>query len=518
MIKSTYLKKTGIHHTGVTNMDQTLNWLKSKIKLNYIWWLIIFAGIVLRLRQYLLDFSLSTEEAALALNIVTRTFSGLTQPLNFEVGGPIAFLFIEKLFFIVLGTNDFVPRIFPFLSGLLAIYLFYSIAREHFGVAGLFAFTAFAISPSMTYYTSYLRPYSSDVTVALLLFYLSDFCISEKVRARDFLLFGIAGIVAIWISNPSVFILAGIGLVVAIQKWLQKDYVHFGWSVIMGCIWIVTFGIYYILSLRHLVADSYLHGYWLSTFMPFPPWKNPKWFLDTYLSLLSISLNRTEWIFALACFLLILIGSVSLLARKRTVAFVMILPFVMVLVASALQKYPFDSKFVLFLVPFIYLFMAEGLSRLYWSLANWNRILALVIYGAIFLMLLKPAAGNATRTFLYPSRSWDMRPVMQYIVKNRKADDTFYVSGGGQIFNYYAEIYGLNTNNVILRNSHRVVGRWTFENDLKSLAGKNRVWVIFTYFEAPNIQSYIRDIHQDATITDTFQSWDARAYLINVYP
>ena len=499
-------------------MDQTLNWLKSKIKLDYIWWLIIFVGIIIRLRQYLLDFSLSTEEAALALNVVTRTFSGLTQPLNFDLGAPIAFLFIEKLFFMVLGTNDLVPRIFPLLSGLLAIYLFYCIARKHFGIAGLFAFTAFAISPSMTDYTSYFRPYSSDVTVALLLFYLSEFCISEKVRIGDFLLLGIAGIVAIWISNPSVFMLAGIGLVVAFQKWLRKDYVHFGWSVIMGSIWIVAFWINYIISLQHMVADSYDQRYWRSAFMPFPPWNNPRWFLDTYLSFLSKSLIRTDLIFALGCFLLILVGCVSFFARERAIALFMISPFAMTLAASALQRYPFEDQFILFLIPFVYLFMAEGLGRMYSFLAQWNRPIALITYGIIFLIVLKPAVGTATRNFIYPSRTWDMRPVMQYVVKNWKVGDTFYISGGGQIFNYYAEIYGLNTNNVILRNSHRIVGRWTFENDLKTLAGRNRVWLIFARFEDPNIQSYIRDIHQDATITDTFQSWDARAYLINIYP
>ena len=220
----------------------------------------------------------------------------------------------------------------------------------------------------------------------------------------------------------------------------------------------------------------------------------------------------------MGCFLLILVGCVSFFAREWTIALIMIAPFAMTFAASALQRYPFKDQFILFLIPFAYLFMAEGLGRTYSFLAKWNRPIALITYGIIFLIVLKPAVSTATRNFVYPSRSWDLRPVIDHVVKNYRAGDTIYVSGGGQIFNYYAEIYGLNTNNVILRNSHRIVGRWTFENDLKTLAGRNRVWVIFAHFEDPNIQSYIRDIHQDAKIMDTFQSWDARTYLINIHP
>ena len=47
-------------------MRQTWNWLKLKIKLDYIWWLIICAGIVLRLRQFTLDLSISTDESTLS--------------------------------------------------------------------------------------------------------------------------------------------------------------------------------------------------------------------------------------------------------------------------------------------------------------------------------------------------------------------------------------------------------------------------------------------------------------------
>ena len=103
-------------------MDQVRNTSKTSwIKTNFTWWLLIAIGIALRLRQYLANRSFWADEASLALNIVGRSFSGLTLPLDYEQGTPILFLLIEKLSIVVQGTNDFILRLFPLLAGLLSV-------------------------------------------------------------------------------------------------------------------------------------------------------------------------------------------------------------------------------------------------------------------------------------------------------------------------------------------------------------------------------------------------------------
>ena len=500
------------------NIQQIWHWLKAKIQLEFIWWALAAVGIVLRLRQYFLDLSISTDESALAVNVVTRNFSGLTQPLGFNQGAPIVFLFIEKFFILILGNKDYILRIFPLCSGLMAIYLFYVIAKKYFGHAGLLAFFAFILCSSIISYSSYAKPYSSDITIALLLFYLSDLCIREDAKIIDFIILGVSGIIVLWISNPSVFLLAGIGLVLVFEKLTHKNYKGLVWTFGAGFFWLAALGINYLISLRYLAASSYLLKYWSGAFMPLPPWGNPKWLIDTYLSLLSVSLDRTELIFAISCGLLIFIGSVSFFVKNRPATLIMILSLVMALIASGLKKYPLQERFLLFMVPFVYLLIAEGLIRVYMFIAKRNHAVALIICGVILITVFKPEIGNTTRNFLYPSRSWDLRPVMENVVKNYKPGDIFYVSGGGEIFDYYSTVYGLKTSHVILRNTHRIVGLWAFENDLKALAGTNRVWIIFAHFESPANQIYVRTINQAAKIEMTFQSWDARGYLCNLYP
>ena len=101
-------------------MGRTWKRVQGFIKSEYLWWGVILIGIVLRLRQYLLNRSLWSDEASLAVNLVTRSFGELTQLLDYHQAAPIGFLFIEKLFIIIFGNHDYVMRLFPLFAGILA--------------------------------------------------------------------------------------------------------------------------------------------------------------------------------------------------------------------------------------------------------------------------------------------------------------------------------------------------------------------------------------------------------------
>ena len=98
-------------------MQKVWNWIHSWKSPNLLWVLIIALGIILRVRQYFSGRSFWSDEASLAYNLVNRTFSGLTQPLDYEQGAPIGFLFIEKFLIILWGNVDQVMRLFPLFPG-----------------------------------------------------------------------------------------------------------------------------------------------------------------------------------------------------------------------------------------------------------------------------------------------------------------------------------------------------------------------------------------------------------------
>ncbi len=499
--------------------------LKRLLKPGFIGWLLVILGIVLRLRQYIANRSFWHDEANLALNLVNRTFGSLAQPLDYDQGAPVGFLFVEKLFITIMGNKDYILRLFPLLSGLLAVYLIYRIAREYFGTGGFLAVLLFAMSWPLIYYSSELKQYSSDAMFVLLLIYLAFRCLKEDPRPNDFLLLGAAGFISIWLSHPSAFVLAGIGLVLFFEKLIHKRDKSLLWTIGMGIAWIASFGATYLVSLRYLVADSSLQSYWRNAFMPRPILHHLDWLIQTYLSLLGTVGSGMDFQFiSIVCSLLIIIGMMSLLIRDWKILFITALPFILALVAAALQKYPLKGRFVLFLAPLVILLIAEGIGRIYTTISKWNRGPALSICLVLVLTLLWLPVNVVTSNFLSPPLGDDIKPAMNYVEQHRTQDDIIYVYHGARpSFNYYAPFYGLDKGNVIsgldLDNAPALK---QFYSQVDQLRGNDRVWIIFSHIVAcggctGDMEAfYVQYLNQFGKMEDQFHAYGADVYLYNL--
>jgi hypothetical protein len=358
--------------------------------------------------------------------------------------------------------------------------------------------------------------------IALLLIYLSAKCIGADIKNIDFFALGLIGIVAIWISHPAAFILPGIALVIAFEKLFRKDKTAFIRFVALGSVWAVTLGVDFFISLRNLVASHYLENYWAGAFMPLPPWTNPKWFVDTYLSLLSMSLNKTDPIFAWIWFLIIIIGIISLTSRKWTLGLILVSPFILSLIASASHAYPLRDRLLLFLVPLVYLFLAEGLRYIFSLAAGWNRNIGLITCDVLFIVAVWPAMVSAKENIFNPTRPVNnMRPAVEYIAKNWKQSDIVFLSGGGETLEYYATSYGLpiNKDNAIIEIDNRLVHWDTYTKDLDRLSGKDRVWIVFSHFEnTADYLQYSQYLYDHGKVNNTFQAGYTRLFLCDFNP
>ncbi len=506
------------------SMQMTWDRLKSWLRPETAGWLLVAAGMILRLRQYLADRSLWHDEANLALNLVQRTFGGLTRPLDYDQGAPIGFLFIEKSLMIVLGNRDYILRLFPLFAGLVSVYLMYRIAREHFGAGSWFALLLFAISWPLIYYSSELKQYSSDVMFSLLLIYLALRCLGESARLKDYLLLGAAGFVSIWISHPSAFILAGIGLVLFLEKLIRKIDRQLLWTLGVGLVWAAGFGATYLVSLRYLISDPSLENYWRNGFMPWPPWENWSWYTRTYLSLLTTTAPGLDIrALTLAFSLLIVAGGLLLLLRDRRVALLVLLPFLFAGAASLLQRYPLRGRFLLFLVPLLILLMAEALGRFHALIAGWNRGLAGLISAALVAALLWVPAGSTYQNFLAPPLGDHIKPVMAYVEKHRTGDDWIYVYHGARpSFNYYAPFYGLEGQEVIAGpDLPDAPALRQFYKQVDQLRGNARVWVIFSHIvdcggcDGDMETFYVQYLDRFGKVQEEFHAAGASVYLYN---
>jgi hypothetical protein len=501
--------------------------VRSIAKPELVGWCIVTLGFILRLRQYLADRSFWGDEASLAVNIVSRSFVGLTQPLGYHQAAPVGFLFIEKLFIVLLGNKDYILRLFPLISGILAIYLIYRLALDYFGVPGIFALLMFALNSWQIFFSSELKQYGSDVMVALLLVYFSIRCLKENPQIMDFIWLGIAGIITIWISHISVFILVGTGLALVFEKYVQKKHIPFIWLLSLGAAWLISFGIDYLVALQHTAADKYFLTYWLKSFLPLPPWDNLPWLISVYYKFVLITLGRTDISLAYLLLALAIIGSLSLFIRKPNIALIIISPFIMTLIASAWQKYPLSYRFMLFLVPLTLLLMAEGIGRIYLFLAKWQKTVALILCGIPVSLMLLFSVQNVITDFITPQTVAEIKPVMKYIEENKQQGDVIYVHHrSAPTFIYYAPFYHLDSKNVIIgvdrQDPQKALDR--FFEDVQALKGKDRVWFVMSEITycggctGDSRQFFVDYFNKNGTMLKSILAVNSAAYLYALNP
>lgn len=503
--------------------------------LSVIHWLLVL-GVFFRVRQYFSGRSLWVDEASLAVNIVNRTFSELTLPLDFDQGAPLGFLFIEKLLILIFGNYDYILRLFPLFSGLVALYFMYKLADKHFGKFGMIAILFFLFSDSMIYYSSELKQYASDVMISLLLIYFSLQCFTQESRSRDIFVVGAVGIMAIWVSHTSIFILPIIGILLVIDKFFKREYAQLRLVFGAGILWVSTFTFIYFISLRYLAGNDNLQEYWSHSFAPLPPWRHFDWYQISLTSILphiqpsfipSIFPSFNQKYLLFLCFTLTALGICSLFLSKQKLAILLTFPLVLAFIASAIHFYPITDRFLFFWFPSLLLLMAEGLSVIYLWFARLNAKLAIGVYAFIALVLLWSPVLNAFNTVLHPDMGEDIKPILAYIKTHMQADDVIYVHHGDITpFLYYSPFYGLDEADVFLATKSRNFERYTI--DVLNFQGTDRIWFIFSHViycdcdgtggRTERVQSHTQLLDRYGIQLDHFEAERASTYLYDLQP
>jgi uncharacterized membrane protein len=440
---------------------------------------LILLGLVLRLRQYLAGRSLWLDEAMLALNITARSFAGLLQPLDYEQGAPLGFLLAEKLAITLLGNNEFSLRLLPLLAGCAALLLFALLLRQVVGKIGtLTALTLFAAGGPLIYYASEVKQYSCDVFIALLLLWLAARYMRLPQYNRDVVILGLVGALALWFSHPALFVLAGVGTTLFLHDARQKDIPRLKHIVAVIVVWGLSFGILYFVSLRGLASDSFLLDYWAEYFMPMPPWADLTWFPETLKGVLDNPAGLgTFWVLAA---LLMLVGLLVLLRRSWQFGALFGLTLAAALAASALGKYPFAGRMILFLVPVFLALIGAGLQ----AVADWFRRPPWLGTGVAILLaalLLYQPLVSAAQNFASPKYYEHVRPTMAYLQTNRKPGDVLYVySWAVPAFRYYAPFYGFTESDFMAGNEHKNDPQGLLA-EIDRLRGGKRIWVLFSH-------------------------------------
>ena len=189
-----------------TNLSQ-----RSVSPSNKLPWVIIFIGVALRLIRFLQNTPLWFDESVIATDIIVRPLTAfINSSQDYTQTGPLSFYFLSKISVLTFGNSEYALRLVPFLFGIISLFLFYKVAKNILSPnALLIALSLFSILDPLIYYSTELKPYSGDVVFALLILVAIPFS-NKTLNMRNIAFFMLAGVIAIFSSNPSVFVLAGV--------------------------------------------------------------------------------------------------------------------------------------------------------------------------------------------------------------------------------------------------------------------------------------------------------------------
>ncbi len=484
---------------------------------------IICFGILIRIIQYLFNRSLWADEAVLALNIVNRSYLELLQPLDYDQGAPIGFLWIEKLAVQIFGNNEYALRLFPLLSSIISIFIFYELAKRFLRIQAVPIALAFFVSLHyLVYFATELKQYSSDVFVALLSCLIVIQIASSKLNIFKIIVYSFLGALTIWFSHPAVFSLAGVGAsVLAIDIIKRKRKSRIFKTLLIYFTWLISFVIFYFVSVQSLNNNQDLMTSWKNGFPS--SFYDINWMFNALGKFFYRPLGFVGITDGLAIFAFI-VGCISLFQRQKVKLLLLLSPLIATLFASFLQKFPFRNRLVLFLTPFFILLIAEGIDYLIQK----KRFKFTFIPGIILLtaLLFQPVT-TASNLLIQPLQREEIKQVLNYVKSNQQAEDILYIFQRGHYqFLYYAEKYGYQPDDYIIGidDLDKYDGRKLsaaeeerYKQDLNKLRGNERVWMIFSHAHVSSenkmMKSYLDQIGKQI---DYFETVGAFVYLYNL--
>jgi hypothetical protein len=446
-------------------------------------WALVALGAALRLEHWLSGRSLWLDEASLALNLLDRGPAGLLGPLDHTQTAPWGFLLLEELALELFGPGERSLRFVPFVSSLVALVAFRRLAGTILTDAGALVATALAaVAGPLVHYAAELKPYSTDVAVAVLLTtgWIAAGAGSRGRAAAAALALG--GAAAVWVSFPAALVIAGCALPPLVQAFRDGRRRRGAEILAAAAIPAASLGLWYVLAGHALLGESGRVAQFTNWYPPLgSPVDAARWLLSQAFEVFRLPAGLPLTGVAAFCTVL---GAVALAGRRRTVLLQLALPLVLALVLAAARLYPFHGRLLLFSVPAILLLVGAGAGTAF----AWGRHVAEGPPAAaaraagpllVALLLLHPLAFAADN--LLASRGYgyeDLRPLLRTLEERHRRGDTLYLHGPERTpFLFYSRtgavrVAGLD---VVQPSGMRVD---EYARDLRSLGGRGRVWIL----------------------------------------
>lgn len=337
-------------------------------------------GLVLRLFRYLSDFPLWCDESRLAANLITLAEGGgsVFGPLRYAQTAPAGFLAVETLVIRLIGFSTWSLRLVPLLCGLASVLLFRHVAgRLLAGHALLFAMAIFAVSWWPLGFASEVKPYASDLLIALGLLAIAVEWLRRPDRVGWLWALAAASVLAVTLSFPSVFVIGGACMALAPAVLSSRRAATLAPFLALLVVPAASFAVLLPMYQIEAMVQGYLDQYWADAFPPRgEPLRVLGWLLETHTGMLFAYPIGAPFGGSLLTTLCFVAGARALWVRGRRELVVLgLAPLALCFVAAVLQQYPYGEKprTMQFIVPAVCLFSGQGLASLLRLIPNPQR-------------------------------------------------------------------------------------------------------------------------------------------------
>ncbi len=390
---------------------------------------LVLAGVGLRLYHWMADRSLWLDEAYLVVSVMKPGVRALFEPLEFNQSAPVLFLLATEALTMIAGFGEQVLRFIPLLGSAGTLLIFARLAQGLFAPPiSLVAVGLLAFSYPQVYYAQEFKQYSLEALVTTLL--LWRFARSVET-GRDWIWLWIPGAVSIFASFTAPFVLAGVGVALAVRRLRGQSGLQWPGLFAVAALWIGLFAVNYLWFLRTNYDSEFMSVYWqfARPGLPFTAEGGAEW--ATLVNVLFRYFGIPVW-GRVVLVLLIVLGAVHALIRREPVMIAALGAFVAYLIAVQAGKAPLYGRLILFLHPVLILLVAWGCSMLTASMTRWQTHLRFGLALLLMLMLAQPV-----RVCLRPIVMQHYREGIGFL-SARHHGEPVYVTGHAQSpFRYY---------------------------------------------------------------------------------
>ncbi len=385
--------------------------------------------------RYLARLGLRYDESRVVMNLLERNYAELLQPLDYDQGAPVGFLWLHKAMIDWVSFSEWGLRLPTLIAGLLIPWLVWDAARRLADpMAGTLAVLMVIFHREIGLYVPEVKQYAFDCAATAGMLWVWSRLPEGRHSFRVWLGLAVMGLILPWLSHAALFGMAGFGLALLWRTVAAKDDRGELMNVMgIGAVWSLGLAALYVLQLRELAGEEWAKVWWADHFAPLPftcewsarwGWRVVSKFLfGTYLGSYLVPIYLTGlWIFW---------------RRTPGTVILLLVPMLVMWIASSQESYPFYGRFLLFSLPLAGLPLGAGAAA-WWRAGPKLKLLQWPLrFVVIFWVCVVVKEGARSRLGDH-NNMIDARPLLEHVNREQLSGDTVWMSSE---LDYSARVY-----------------------------------------------------------------------------